>query len=183
MTKRPVFLLPVLLFVIVAGYFAWGLTDPDRDPRAVRSALVGKAVPDFDLPPVDGLDLPGLATRDLTEGGQVTLVNLFASWCIPCRAEHPIFMRLAEEDRVRLVGINYRDKPDDAAAWLEDLGNPYERIGADETARAGLEWGVSGVPETFVIDAQGMIRHQHIGPLTPADLERVILPLVDGLTP
>lgn len=182
MITRLLFLLPVLLFVVVAGYFVWGLTDPTRNPREVPSALVGKPVPNFDLAAVPGVDLPGLATADLS-GGEVTLVNVFASWCVPCRAEHPIFMELAAEERVRMVAINYRDKPEDAAAWLEELGNPYERIGADDNARAGIEWGVSGVPETFVIDSAGMIRYQHIGPITPDNLETVILPLIEGLTP
>ena len=182
MSKRLLFLLPVAVFLVVAGYFVWGLTDPTRNPSQVPSALVGKPVPSFDLPAVAGLDRPGLATADLADG-EVTLVNIFASWCIPCRAEHPFFMELAEQDRVRMVGINYRDKPEDAVAWLEELGNPYARVGADSNARAGIEWGVSGVPETFVIDSAGMIRYQHIGPITPRDLEEVILPLVDGLKP
>ncbi|MCG8355881.1 MAG: DsbE family thiol:disulfide interchange protein [Kiloniellales bacterium] len=181
MTQRLLFLLPALVFAVIAGYFLWGLTDPDHNPRQVPSALVGKPVPDFDLPPVAGVEVPGLATADLAEG-PVTLVNFFASWCVPCRAEHPIFMRLAEEGRVRMVGINYRDKPEDAATWLAELGNPYERIGADAKARAGIDWGVSGVPETFVVDRAGQIRYQHIGPILPKDLEQTLLPLIEGLS-
>ena len=99
-------------------------------------------------------------------------MNFFASWCVPCRAEHPLLMRLAETDRVRLVGINYRDAPKAAIDWLAELGNPYERIGADRNARVGIDWGVSGVPETFVIDHRNTIRYKHIGPVTPEVVEQ-----------
>ena len=177
--RRLVYILPVAIFAVVAGFFVWGL-DPNRDPRRVPSALVDKPAPSFDLPPIDGGTLPGLNTADLKDG-RVTLVNFFASWCLPCRAEHPLFMKLAAEDRVRLVAINYRDKPEAATAWLEELGNPYERIGADRNARVGIDWGVSGVPETFVVDGDGRIRYQHIGPIHPPDLENVILPLLEAI--
>ena len=180
MTKRVLFLLPILVFGVLVGAFFWGLA-PDRDPSRVPSALVDKSVPDFDLPAVQGLELPGLKSADLT--GEVTLVNFFASWCVPCRVEHPLFMELAEEGSVRLVAINYRDEPNDAVAWLDELGNPYARIGADIKARVGIDWGVSGVPETFVIDPSGRIRYQHIGPLQSTDLEGVIRPMIEKLKP
>ncbi|MGF1611843.1 MAG: DsbE family thiol:disulfide interchange protein [Kiloniellales bacterium] len=177
--KRLLYFLPVLIFAVVAGYFLWGL-DPARDPRAVPSARVGTAVTPFELPPLDGSAIPGLSSADLADG-QVTLVNFFASWCVPCRAEHPLLMQLAAGGTLRLVGINYKDAPADASKWLDELGNPYDRIGADRDGRAGIDWGVSGVPETFIVDRQGVIRHQHIGPVMPRDLERKILPLVEEL--
>ena len=181
MAKRLLFLLPALIFAVVVGYFVWGLTDPDRNPSEVPSAMVGQPVPEIDLPPIDGGDLPGLKTADL-RNGRVTLVNFFASWCIPCRAEHPLLMDLADEGTVRLVGINYKDRPVDALNWLDELGNPYERIGADHNARAGIEFGVSGVPETYVIDREGRIRYQRIGPIDHRELEDRIRPLVEELS-
>ncbi|MDH3475109.1 MAG: DsbE family thiol:disulfide interchange protein [Rhodospirillales bacterium] len=179
MTKRLLFLLPALIFVFVAGYFIWGLVS-ERDPRAVPSALVDKPVPQFDMPPLEGTGLPGLATADVTDG-TVTLVNVFASWCIPCRAEHPQMLELGEMSSIRLVGINFRDKPEDALAWLEELGNPYQRIGVDARGRTAIEWGSSGVPETFFIDKTGKVRYQHIGPILRRDLEETVLPLIEEL--
>lgn len=178
MTKRFLLLLPVLLFFALAGAFLWGL-GPDRNPRQVPSALIDKDVPQFELPSVDGLDIPGLKTADLKE--QVTLVNFFASWCIPCRVEHPLLMDLAKDGKVRLVGVNYRDKPEDAVAWLDELGNPYSRIGADLNARTGIDWGVSGVPETFLIDPSGRIRYQQIGPIQANVLNETLLPMIEEL--
>jgi cytochrome c biogenesis protein CcmG/thiol:disulfide interchange protein DsbE len=174
------FLSPAVLFTVVAGYFFWGL-NPDRDPRKVPSALIDKPVPAFELPPLEGVGRPGLATADLT-GGRVVLVNFFASWCIPCRAEHPLLMELAEAGALPVTGINYRDEAADARRWLAQLGNPYERIGADRQGRTAIDWGVSGVPETFVIDGSGRIRYQHIGPMSRSDLEDKILPLVEELS-
>ena len=179
MSKRRLYLLPAVIFAVVVGYFLWGLVS-GRDPRAVPSALVDKPVPQFDLPPLEGTGVPGLATADLANG-EVTLVNLFASWCLPCRAEHPLLMELAEGTSVRLVGINYRDDPAAGARWLAELGNPYARIGVDAAGRAAIEWGSSGVPETFVIDRDGRVRYQHIGPIHPSELEQKILPLVEAL--
>ncbi len=180
MLQRWPFLLPVLVFAVVAGYLFWGL-NPDRNPSDVPSALIDKPVPDFDLPPLDGLELPGLATADLTDGG-VTLVNFFASWCIPCRYEHPLFMELAAAGRVRVIGINYRDEAEDARRWLALLGTPYDRVGAARTGRTAIDWGVSGVPETFVVDRTGRIRYQQIGPVTPMVLEEKILPMIEALS-
>ena len=180
MQTRLLYLLPVLVFAVIAGYFVWGLTDSERNPNEVPSAMVGQPVPDFVLPAVAGLDLPGVSTADL-KNGRPTLVNFFASWCVPCRAEHPLLMDLAAEGGLRLVGINYRDAPADAVAWLDELGNPYERIGADDKARTGIDFGVSGVPETFVIDREGRIRYQEIGPLTTETLEERLRPLIEEL--
>ena len=177
---RALYLLPALLFAVIAGYFLWGLADPNRNPREVPSARVGTTVLPFELAPVAGTGVPGLTSGDLADG-QVTLVNFFASWCIPCRAEHPLLMELAEQGTVRLVGINYKDKPEAAVQWLEELGNPYSHIGSDLSGRAGIDWGLSGVPETFIVDGEGRIRHQQIGPILPNILEQEILPVVEEL--
>jgi cytochrome c biogenesis protein CcmG/thiol:disulfide interchange protein DsbE len=155
--------------------FAVGLR---HDPSIVPSVLIDKPVPDFDLPPLLD-DKPGLATTDLN--GQVALVNVFASWCIPCRVEHPLFMHLAEQGEVPVYGINYKDAPADAKRWLAELGDPYARIGADRDGRAGIEWGVYGVPETFVVDGTGTIRFKQVGPLSAEVLEKTIMPLVREL--
>ena len=178
--KRLLFLLPVVVFAVVAAYFLWGL-NPERDPREVPSALIDKPVPEFELPPIPGGDKPGFSSADLTGSGQVALVNVFASWCIPCKAEHPLLMRLAADDVVPVYGINYKDKPAEARQWLADLGNPYTKIGADLDGRVAIEWGVYGVPETFVIGPEGRIRYKHTGPMRPEDLEEKILPLVENL--
>lgn len=175
MTRRGwIFLLPGILFAVLAAGFFGGLgTDSTRLP----SALIDQKAPDFALPPLGGAG-PGFSSADLA--GQVSLVNTFASWCAPCRTEHPVLNELAKSKRVAIYGINYKDKADAAAAWIAALGNPYSRIGVDD-GRVGIEWGVYGVPETFVVDRTGRIRHRHVGPLTQADIERTILPLVAKL--
>ncbi len=178
-SKRALFLLPALIFAVIVGYFLWGL-NPARNPSQVPSALIDKPVPAFELAVLDGSGKPGLNSADLADG-RVTLVNFFASWCLPCRAEHPLLMRLAQEERVRLVAINYKDKGADAVQWLSSLGDPYSRIGVDRNGRTAIDWGVSGVPETFVVDAEGRIRYQHIGPIHPSQLEDILLPLIDSL--
>ncbi len=178
MAKRLLFLLPVLIFLVVAGYFLWGL-GPERDPKNIPTVMIDKPTPSFDLAAVPGLDAPGPATADLAQG-QVVMVNFFASWCVPCRAEHPFLTALVEETGVPLYGINHRDKPEDAAAWLAELGNPYARIGADP-GRAAVEWGVTGVPETFIIDGEGRIRYHHRGPLVPDVIEQQVRPLLEEL--
>ena len=174
MRWRLLYLVPAIVFGVIAGYFLWGL-DPERDPREIPSAMIDQPVPEFELAPIEGMEGPGLAAADL-RNGQVTLVNFFASWCLPCLAEHPILIELVERDGVRLVGINYKNEPEEARAWLAELGNPYARIGADTSGRVGIEWGVYGLPETFVIDKQGRIRYRHVGPIDARALEREIRP-------
>jgi cytochrome c biogenesis protein CcmG/thiol:disulfide interchange protein DsbE len=173
-SNRLLFLIPLALFALVGGFLAVGLT---RDPGTLPSALLDKPAPQFSLPPLAGRD-NGLATADLSPGPQ--LVNVFASWCVPCRVEHPLLMRLSEEG-VTVQGINYKDKPEDAQEFLAELGDPYARIGSDRDGRVGIEWGVYGVPETYVIDRQGRIAYRHVGPLQPRDLERTIRPLLERL--
>ena len=173
--RRLLYLIPVIVFAAVGIGLAVGLT---RDPGTLPSALLDRPVPAFELPALEGGD--GLSSADLK--GRVSLVNVFASWCVPCRVEHPVLMRLAEEG-VPIFGINYTDPADRAQAWLGELGNPFEKIGADRNGRVGIEWGVYGVPETFVVDAEGRIRHRHVGPIQARDLERTLLPILAELNP
>lgn len=177
LSKRLGYLLPIIVFLVIGIGLGIGLT---RDPSTLPSALIDKPVPTFDLPPLGaaGIDKPGLASSDLA--GKVQLVNIFASWCGPCRIEHPFLMRMAREGVV-LQGFNYKDNPEDAAQFLTELGDPYERIGADRTGRAGIEWGVYGVPETFVIDAEGKIRHKHVGPITTNSQVEEIMSVIESL--
>ena len=166
---------PLALFVLVGAFLAIGLT---RDPSTLPSALIGKPAPDFNLPPLEGRDGPGLSRADL--GGTPMLVNMFASWCVPCRIEHPLLTQLAKQG-VAIQGINYKDRPQDAGAWLAELGDPFQHLGADRDGRVAIDWGVYGVPETYVIDKQGRIAYRHVGPLQPQDLTKTILPLLESL--
>ena len=172
---RFAFVVPIIAFLGVSVALGWGLT---RDPREIPSSLIGKPVPDFTLPAVQGRSL-GLLSADLR--GEVSLVNVFASWCTACRDEHPLFMRLAKSGTVPLHGLNYKDRPADAEAWLNTLGDPYMRTGADRDGRVAIDWGVYGVPETYVVGVDGRIAHKHVGPVTEAVLRQKILPLVERL--
>jgi cytochrome c biogenesis protein CcmG/thiol:disulfide interchange protein DsbE len=175
--RRLLFLVPLALFALLAVFFRIGLT---RDPSTLPSALVGKPAPEFALPPIEGRAGPGFARSDL--GGRPMLVNVFASWCVPCRVEHPMLAQLAEQGVV-VHGINYKDRPEAARAWLAELGDPFTRIGADRQGRVAIDWGVYGVPETFVVDRDGNIVHRHVGPLQASDVERTIRPLLGRLAP
>ncbi|AWU94891.1 DsbE family thiol:disulfide interchange protein [Azospirillum ramasamyi] len=175
--RRLLYLLPFLLFIGVGIAFYLGF---QRDPRDIPSALIDKPAPTFDLPAIAGGPATGgLSSSKLT--GDVTLVNVFASWCIPCKAEHPVITRLAREQGVTVYGINYKDKPEDALTWLARYGNPYAAIGADPDGRVSIDWGVYGVPESYLIDRQGRIRFKHVGPLTPQVVEEQLLPMVKHL--
>ena len=173
--RRLLLALPAAGFTGLAGVFAVGL---NRDPSKLPSVFIGQKVPEFNLPPVKGHTL-GLASGDLI--GEVSLANVFASWCVACRAEHPIFLRLSQDKTVPLHGINYKDAPPDAAQWLNTMGDPYRRTGADIDGRVAINWGVYGVPETFVIGADGIIAYKHIGAVTPEALSTTILPMVERL--
>jgi cytochrome c biogenesis protein CcmG/thiol:disulfide interchange protein DsbE len=169
-----IYLLPAVLFAVLAAGFYRGL---GIDSNVLPSPLIDQPAPQFALPPLTPGD-PGFSTADL--GGQVSLVNVFASWCVPCRAEHSVLTALAQTKRVAIYGINYKDKGEVARAWIAELGNPYERIGADD-GRVGIQWGVYGVPETFIVDRSGCIRYKHVGALTAATVADTILPLVARL--
>ena len=174
---RLVFLLPLAVFVALAAIFLIRL-ETGGDPEAIPSALVGKPAPSFDLPPLEGVALPGLKGTDLKGG--VTVVNVFASWCGPCRVEHPQLVALAKDGRIKVVGINYKDVPANAVRFLGELGNPYAAIGVDTKGRAAIDWGVYGVPETFIVDANGIIRHKHIGPIDANSLDASIRPEIEA---
>jgi cytochrome c biogenesis protein CcmG/thiol:disulfide interchange protein DsbE len=173
--RRLLFMLPALAFGGVGAALVAGL---GRDPRVVPSALIGRPVPRFALPPVQGRTL-GLSSADLV--GEVALVNVFASWCTACLEEHPIFMRLTRERVVPVHGLNFKDAPADAAAWLDKHGDPYTRTGADRDGRVGIEWGVYGVPETYVVGRDGRIYHRQVGPLSEGIVAKTVMPLIAGL--
>lgn len=173
--RRLVVLLPLAVFAALAVLFVIGL---QKDPSLLPSTLIGRKAPEFSLPPVQGRML-GLSRENLM--GQVSLVNFFASWCVACRAEHPLLMRLKENRTVAVFGMNYKDRPGDAAQWLNTMGDPYDRTGADLDGRVAIDFGVYGVPETFVIGADGVIAYKHIGALTEEALSTTILPLIERL--
>lgn len=172
---RFVYLLPLGFFACLALVFLMRLGSGD-DPQAVPSALIGRPAPQFDLPALEG---EPLFTRAMLEG-KTTIVNIWASWCGPCRLEHPILMDLAKEDGLQVVGINYKDQPANARRFLEELGNPYAAVATDSRGRAAIEWGVYGVPETFVVGPDGVILHKIIGPLTAENVERGLKPAVSA---
>lgn len=169
------YLIPLALFVVLAGFLAVGLK---LNPREVPSPLIDKAAPSFALPL---LGQPDQVIRSDQFKGQVWVLNVFASWCVPCLAEHPLVTELAKGGKVRVVGLNYKDKTEDATRWLARHGNPYSAVLVDRDGRVGIDFGVYGVPETFVIDKAGVIRFKQIGPITPQALREQILPLLAKL--
>ncbi|HJE23328.1 MAG TPA: DsbE family thiol:disulfide interchange protein [Methylorubrum populi] len=169
-------LLPVLVFAVLAVAFFLRLRS-GADPQALPSALIGKPVPAFALGPVPGLEaggkpVPGLSSADLK--GQVTVLNVFASWCAPCQVEHPMLMRLGQEPGIRLVGIDYKDPGEAGRRWLDRHGLPFSAVGSDATGRAGIDLGVYGVPETFIVGPDGVIRDKLVGILTPENYASVL---------
>lgn len=169
-------LLPLAGLVALVGVFA---TQMGRDTSFVPSALLDRPVPGFVLAPIEGHPQPGFATADLAGNG-VSVVNVFASWCVPCRDEHPFLMDLAERGEVAILGINYDDPAPNARAFLSELGNPYDAIGADRDRRVGIEWGVYGVPETFVVNPDGIITFKHVGPISAQSYETLLLPAIQA---
>ena len=167
------FLVPLALFAALAGLLYAGL---QRDPGVVASPLVGRALPAFTLP---GVRRDALRSEDL--GKEPSLLNVWASWCAACLAEHPLLVRLNESGEVPIYGLNYKDERADAAQWLERFGDPYRRSGHDHDGKVGLDLGVYGVPETFVIDGEGRIAHKHVGPIAEKDWEETIGPLLRRL--
>ena len=169
------YLIPLAIFIAMLVFLGVGLK---LDPREVPSPLIDKPAPLFNL---QTLDTPSrlLSPRDMR--GQVWLLNVWASWCSGCREEHPVLVDLAKTRAVPIYGLDYKDQPDDARRWLENFGNPYTAVVSDLDGRTGIEFGVYGVPETFVIDKAGVIRYKQIGPITPKVLQETILPLVKKL--
>jgi DsbE subfamily thiol:disulfide oxidoreductase len=178
--SRKIFLLPVLAFVALAGVFAYRLDRIEKGdaPNFIPSVMIDKPAPTFTLAPLLP-GKPGLSSEDFK--GKVTFVNFFASWCVPCRQEHPILSGLGGRSDLVLVGINYKDKTEDGQAWLARLGDPYAAIGADRDGRVGIDFGNYGVPESYLIDKQGRIRFKQTGPVTPEVIEKDILPRVAEL--
>jgi cytochrome c biogenesis protein CcmG/thiol:disulfide interchange protein DsbE len=174
--RRALYLLPVILFIALAAYFFVALRS-GSDPHVLASAMIDKPAPAFDLAALDG---GASLSRDALKG-QVSIVNFFASWCVPCKAEEPLLMRLTEREHVPLYGIDYKDKPEDATRLLTQYGNPYRGVGVDRDGRTAIDFGVYGVPETYVIDKAGRIRYRFAGPLTAELLDTELLPLIKEL--
>jgi len=178
--RRLLVFIPLLAFAALALLFLYRLGS--GDPSRIPSALIGRPVPATSLPAVegltrDGMQVPGLANANFT--GQVTLVNVWASWCVPCHDEAPLLMKLAEDRRIRLVGINYKDQPDNARRFIGRHGNPFIAVGADANGRASIDWGVYGVPETFLVGRDGRIAYKLVGPITSANLDSALKPAIE----
>jgi cytochrome c biogenesis protein CcmG/thiol:disulfide interchange protein DsbE len=178
--RRLLLLLPLALFLALTALFLVRLFS--GDPSRIPSALIGRPAPAVDLPPMQGLErdgkpIPGLSAADFR--GNVTVVNVWASWCIPCRDEAPFLLELGGDTRIRLVGINYKDQPDNARRFLNRYGNPFAASGTDQNGRAAIEWGVYGVPETFLIGRDGRIAYKLVGPLGAENFEREMKPAIE----
>lgn len=173
-------LLPLAVFLALAALFFYRLGT--GDPSRIPSALIGHPVPPTDLPPLAGLERDGKAVPGLNNAtfqGAVTLVNVWASWCVPCRDEVPFLDQLAKDKRIQLVGINYKDAPDNARRFLNRFGNPFAATGRDEAGRASIDWGVYGVPETFLVGRDGKIAYKLVGPITADNLTQTLAPEIE----
>jgi cytochrome c biogenesis protein CcmG/thiol:disulfide interchange protein DsbE len=178
--RRLIVFVPLALFLALAGLFLIRLFA--GDPSRIPSALIGRPAPATALPPVaalvrDGAPVPGIAPENFA--GAVTLVNVWASWCVPCHDEAPILMQMAQDQRVRIVGINYKDQPDNARRFIGRYGNPFAAVGADPNGRASIDWGVYGVPETFVVGRDGRIAYKLVGPITEDNLDTALKPAIE----
>ena len=174
--------MPLLVFAAIAGLFSFALMRPG-DPTKIPSALLGRAAPQITLAPLEGLiesgkPVPGIAPADFVRGSPV-IVNFWASWCLPCVDEHPLLVTLRARSGVTILGINHKDQAANARRFLARYGNPFSAIGADGNGRASIDWGVYGMPETFVVDGRGTIVYKHVGPLTPNVIETAILPALE----
>ncbi len=178
--RRLIVLVPLAAFMLLALLFLFRLFA--GDPSHLPSALIGRAAPIADLPPIanllrDGQPVPGLRPADFI--GKVTLVNVWASWCVPCHDEAPLLLKLAADKRFTVAGINYKDQPDNARRFLGRYGNPFAASGADQSGRTAIEWGVYGVPETFVVGRDGKIAYKLVGPISEDNLQKVLLPAIE----
>jgi cytochrome c biogenesis protein CcmG, thiol:disulfide interchange protein DsbE len=174
--RRVFYLLPLVLFLVLAAYFAVSLR-PNHDIHELPSAMIEQPAPGFDLVGLDAGKPLSLAALK----GHPFVINFFASWCVPCRIEHPLLMRLAQQNHLPLYGIDYKDKPEDGSRLLATFGDPYRQVGMDRDGRAGLNFGVYGVPETYVVDSTGVIRRRFVGPLTAETVDKDLLPLLKDL--
>jgi cytochrome c biogenesis protein CcmG/thiol:disulfide interchange protein DsbE len=178
--RRLAVLVPLAVFLSIALLFLFRLSA--GDPSLIPSALIGHPAPQTGLPPIAGLDRDGAPVPGLDPAnfkGAVTVVNVWASWCVPCHDEAPLLMQLAQDNRVRLVGINYKDEPDNARRFLGRYGNPFVAAGADQSGRAAIEWGVYGVPETFVIGRDAHIDYKLVGPITADNFDSMLKPQIE----
>lgn len=173
--QRLVFILPLIAFAALFAYFSLGL---QRDPSLIPSVLINKPVPTFNLSAIEGREV-GLSSDDLK--GEVSLVNFWGSWCIACRIEHPLLMELAAAGEIPIYGIDWKDPPGAGAAWLAQFGDPYTKIGDDADGRVAIDFGITGAPETFVIDQKGRIRYKQVGPITEQIWEEDIAPIIEEL--
>jgi cytochrome c biogenesis protein CcmG/thiol:disulfide interchange protein DsbE len=169
------FIIPLLLFIVIAVFLALGL---NLKPSEIPSPFINKPAPEFSAPK---LDTPQQRLTPADLKGKVWLFNVWASWCVSCRAEHPILNQLAQQNAVVIIGLNYKDQSGDAKNWLKTLGNPYNVSIMDQDGRIGIEYGVYGVPESFIIDKKGLIRYKHTGPVRAEDVQKVFLPLIAKL--
>ena len=182
-TRYALALLPLLLFggfALVAGKMLYDQDVNGLDISAIPSALIGTKAPALSLPPLEGSNLPALT--DAAIKGKLTLVNVFASWCIPCRQEHPLLQELSKDNRITVVGINYKDKSDNALRFLGELGNPFAAIGIDPNGKAVIDWGVYGIPESYLVSADGTILYKKVGPFDARSIERDLLPAIAAAT-
>ncbi len=178
MSGRVLHILPVAVFAVICAVFALPMLD-GRDPSVIASNLIDKPAPEFDLASPDTEVMPGFSHKDLEN--KLSLVNVFASWCATCHVEQPQLMRLAEREGLALYGIGYKDEGEDLLRWLARHGNPFDAVGMDATGATAIDWGVYGVPESYIVDARGRIRYKHIGPITGEDMQKTILPLLKEL--
>lgn len=173
--------LPLVLFVALSAVFLYQLGS-GKDASEIPSVLIGTKAPSLDLPPLEGLTANGAPVPALTDAaisGKLSLVNVWASWCVPCRQEHPILLELSRDPRIELVGINYKDKNDNALKFLGELGNPFAAVGVDPAGKAAIDWGVYGIPETYLVAPDGTILFKQIGPFTPESLRDKLLPAIE----
>lgn len=178
--RYAVALAPLLVFAIIAGTAGKMLYDQDfngKNISEIPSALIGTKAPALALSPLEGSNLPALTSEAIT--GKLTLVNVFASWCVPCREEHPILKELAKDPRLTVVGINYKDRNDNALRFLGELGNPYSAIGVDPNGKAAIDWGVYGIPESYLVGADGTILYKKVGPFDPQSLAQGLMPAIE----
>lgn len=173
--------LPLVLFIALAGVFLYQLGS-GKDASEIPSVLIGSKAPSLDLPPLEGLVENGVAVPALTDAaiaGKLSLVNVWASWCVPCRQEHPFLLALARDPRITLVGINYKDKTENALRFLGELGNPFSAVGVDPNGKAAIDWGVYGIPETYLVAPDGTILYKQIGPFTEESFTGKLMPAIE----